>query len=252
MCERIPIDCLPEPRPSPERGLHAARGTEACRIPEPGAWPLDRRAVLAAMGSLLLTACAPARSRRPASRAARPAKQRPAQPPKPAYQVVRRGTWGAEPLKPNHDPMEKITRVTLHHTAEVAGMGTRKDADLVKGIQNFHRNTRGWADIGYHWIIGLDGNVYEGRALGIQGAHAGGGNNKHNLGISVIGDFTTGLPAKRQLRTTALFLEASLRHYKIPTSELRGHRDFKATECPGSALYAWLDVFKSTRGARAS
>ncbi len=256
MCERIPADCLPEPsgdlRPEvrPDAASHESPDA-AWVIPQADVWPLDRRMVLAGMGSLLLTACAPARrsrSRTSAAGAARPP-SRPRRPAPPAYRVLRRTAWGAEALKPNHDPMDQVTRVTLHHTAEVAGMGTRTDAELVKGIQNFHRNTRGWADIGYHWIIGLDGNVYEGRALHVQGAHAGGGNNKHNLGISVIGDFTNGLPASKQLRTTALFLEASLRHYKVPTSELRGHRDFKATECPGSALYAWLESFKRSRAS---
>ena len=130
-------------------------------------------------------------------------------------------------------------------------MGTRTDAELVKGIQDFHRNKRGWADIGYHWIIGLDGNVYEGRALNVQGAHAGGGNNVENLGISVIGDFTKALPGSKQLRTTERFLAAQLAYYRVPISELYGHRDFKATECPGSTLYGWLQRFKTARGFQA-
>jgi len=162
----------------------------------------------------------------------------------PPYLVFRRAAWGAEPLKPNHDPMDGIHRITLHHTAEIAGMATRPSAELVKGIQDFHRNKRGWADIGYHWVIGTDGNLYEGRALDAQGAHAGAGHNGHNLGISVIGDFTKVLPSARQLRTTGLFLRAQLRTYDIPIEHLYGHRDFKATACPGDRLYAWLQGFK--------
>ena len=30
-----------------------------------------------------------------------------------------------------------------------------------------------WSDIGYNFIVGEDGNVYEGRGWGIRGAHAG-------------------------------------------------------------------------------
>ncbi|MDJ0521309.1 MAG: peptidoglycan recognition family protein [Planctomycetota bacterium] len=237
MCETIPQECLPLPGSRPAAGGHHSASQQP--------WGLDRRVVLAGLGSLLLTACAPARSvpaRPPVSR--RPA---PPEPKLPPYRIVRRSEWGAEALKPNHDPMQRVRRITLHHTAEVAGQGTRSDAELVKGIQDFHRNKRGWADIGYHWIIGLDGHVYEGRALDVQGAHAGSGNNGENLGISVIGDFTQGLPPARQLRTTQRFLEAQLAYYGIPIDELHGHRDLKPTECPGSALYAWLQRFKSAR-----
>ena len=172
---------------------------------------------------------------------------------RPVYDVIRRSQWGAEPLKDNHDPMARISRITLHHTATLPDMpcppnrNARGDRDLVKGVQNFHRNTRGWADIGYHWLIGFDGNVYEGRVLDAQGAHAGGGNNVENLGISVIGNFTSALPEPRQLRTVAVFLEEQLRKYDVAPAELYGHRDFKATECPGGALYDWLQAFKSSQ-----
>jgi len=223
MCESIPPECLPPPA-RPDLATH------------------ERRVVVAALGSLLLTACAPARRRRAAAARQAPARAAPA----PAYRVVPRAAWGAEPLKDNHDPMARISKITLHHTAEVAGMGTRTDAELVKGIQAFHRNTRGWADIGYHWIIGLDGNVYEGRALDVQGAHAGGGNNVENLGISVIGDFTSSLPNARQLRTTQLFLTSQLARYHVPRTGLYGHRDWKPTACPGDMLYAWLQRFKAS------
>jgi len=169
-----------------------------------------------------------------------------------AYRIVRRGEWGAEALKTNHDPMERITRITLHHTATLPEMtlpdgNGRSDRELVLGVQNFHRNTRGWADIGYHWLIGLDGNVYEGRALDIQGAHAGGGNNVENLGVSVIGDFTQGLPKEQQLHTVERFLAEQMRRYGILEDQLFGHRDFKPTECPGGALYTWLTSFKQAR-----
>ena len=91
---------------------------------------------------------------------------------RPPYQIVSRSDWGAQPLKPNHDPMEGVTRITLHHTAEVPGMGAGGDAEAVRAIQRYHRDTKDWADIGYHWLIGRDGRVYEGRVPSAQGAHA--------------------------------------------------------------------------------
>jgi hypothetical protein len=145
--------------------------------------------------------------------------------------------------------MGAITRITLHHTAKLPGMDTRTDAELVRGIQAFHQDGRGWADIGYHWVLGRDGNVYQGRSTAVQGAHAGAGHNGHNLGISVIGDFDAHLPTPRVLRTLRLFLGSRMRRYGIPPARVYGHRDFKPTDCPGDRLYAWLGRFKAARPA---
>lgn len=236
MCESVPRECLPPPGQT-----------------------LHRRSVVTGVASLFLMGCMPtstAQRRREAMATAphpvpsqpRGGQPRPAprMPRPPAYEIVRRAAWGAEPLKDNHDPMPRITRLTVHHTAEIAGMGERPDADLVKGIQNFHRNTRDWADIGYHWIIGQDGKVYEGRALHVQGAHAGGGNNKENLGISIIGDFTATMPPTPAIRTLTLFLRAQQKRYRIPMDQVFGHREFKATACPGDMLFAWLERYRAT------
>jgi hypothetical protein len=243
MCESIPQACLPDPG-------RLSRGGQL----------LPRRSVLTALGGFVLAGCMPAASPTrslaeaygpsgsgtpcpPCGPGDQPA-ARPAPRPRRAYEFVRRSTWGAATLRDNHDPMERVTRITVHHTAEVPGVGERSDAELVKGIQRFHQDTRGWADIGYHWIIGRDGRVYEGRALGVQGAHAGGGNNIENLGVSVMGDYTKALPDTKVLRTLTLFLRTEQRRYGVASDQVFGHRDFKATECPGSSLYAWLKRFK--------
>lgn len=246
MCESVPRECLP-PTPSSAAGGGAHAGdTAAGRLP--------RRQVLMGLGGLFLAGCMPTSSavRAHDAMAAAPAATpdpragRRRYAPAPDYRIVRRATWGAESLKDNHDPMARITRITVHHTAEIAGMQERADADLVKGIQDFHRNKRGWADIGYHWVIGRDGTVYEGRSLAVQGAHAGGGNNVENLGISVIGDFSTAMPPTPAVRTLTLFLRAQQERYRVPMAEVFGHREFKATACPGDALFSWLETYRAS------
>ena len=91
--------------------------------------------------------------------------------------------WGGAHLglKPNHDPMNGITRLTLHHTSEHPGMRGLNDREVIAKIAKYHRDVLGWADIGYHYLIGKDGKIYQGRSLLAQGAHAGSGNNGHNL-----------------------------------------------------------------------
>ena len=56
-----------------------------------------------------------------------------------------------------------------------------------------------WSDIGYNFLIGGDGRVYEGRGWGVQGAHTY-GYNSIAVGICYIGDFTSVMPTPAQLQ----------------------------------------------------
>ena len=140
--------------------------------------------------------------------------------------------------------MNGITRITVHHTSELPGMTTNHDRSTVLNIQRLHHG-HGWADIGYHFLVGRDGRVYEGRSLRAQGAHAGNNElNQHNLGIALIGDFMTQLPNRAQLDTLSKMITHYQSTYRISSQRVYGHRDLKATLCPGDRLYAWLNQQK--------
>ena len=49
-------------------------------------------------------------------------------------------------------------------------------------------DSNGWSDIGYSFLVGGDGNVYEGRGFNIQGAHTS-GYNSVGYGVCFIGNF---------------------------------------------------------------
>lgn len=158
--------------------------------------------------------------------------------------VVSRAQWGARPIGPNHDPMPSITRITVHHTHDIPGMTSDSDVNLVRRVERFHMDQRGWAGIGYHYLIGRDGTVYEGRPASIQGAHARGRNNIQNLGIALIGDFDERLPPAVQMAGFERFLDQMRSRYQVPAARVYGHRDFVVTECPGQAMYDWLIAYR--------
>lgn len=171
------------------------------------------------------------------------------------YSIVTREDWGALPAKGDFSPMNGITRITIHHTTEEGGLGSKSDIDAVRAMARNHRASkadggRGWADIGYHFLIGRDGKVYEGRSIDIQGAHCGvrgdSSNNKHNLGISVIGDFSHHEPSSLQADVLGDFLADMQEKYKVPTNMIGGHRDMPGTntQCPGDGLANWLSRYK--------
>ena len=77
--------------------------------------------------------------------------------------------------------MRDLNRIILHCSA------TREGKDFsVDTIRGWHVNGRGWSDIGYHWVIRLDGSIEVGRPLEKSGAHTK-GHNKDSVGVCYIG-----------------------------------------------------------------
>lgn len=136
--------------------------------------------------------------------------------------------------------------IVVHHSASSMGSASIFDRE--------HKE-RGWDGVGYHFVIGNgsatgDGQVeptYRWRQQ-MQGAHAGVPEyNLHGIGICLVGDFETGPgPSARQmasLRALVRFLQVKT---GVPTSEVVGHGDVKATSCPGRMLS--LSAFRASLG----
>ena len=125
--------------------------------------------------------------------------------------------------------MRKITDIIIHCSATPEGKSF-----TVADIDRWHRQ-RGFAQIGYHYVIYLDGSVHKGRPITQVGAHCQ-GHNSHSIGICYIGGLATDNKTPKDTRTEAqkqamLNLLKELRA-KFPTATIRGHRDFAAKACP--------------------
>ncbi|MBF0196426.1 MAG: N-acetylmuramoyl-L-alanine amidase [Planctomycetes bacterium] len=156
--------------------------------------------------------------------------------------IVPRSQWGAKPTASNSGPMGGIYRITIHHTSEHKGMDGKSDLEVVRGIARYHRDELGWADIGYHYLIGRDGRIYEGRPDNIRGAHVK-GHNQNNLGISMIGNFTKRHPTARQTEALQALVYYQMDQHNLSRQRIYCHRDFANTECPGDNLYQWVKGF---------
>jgi hypothetical protein len=163
----------------------------------------------------------------------------PEPPPGNGYVLVPRSAWTRTPPAGNIRPMGQVTRLTLHHTDEHPGLEGLPDIEVIRRIENYHRNGKKWCAIGYHYLVGKDGRIYEGRPARYQGAHVL-SENENNLGISVMGDFQSHLPNARQLAALRSFLDDMRDKYRVGKPRLYGHRDLNKSICPGDALYAWL------------
>jgi len=146
--------------------------------------------------------------------------------------IVSRAEWGARAAKSQTvlQP-SRVVAFVLHHTT-----GSYRDASTVRAIQAFHQGPeRGWADIGYNFLVAPDGTVFEGRGWGYTGAHAR-GHNSTTLGVAFIGDGRQPVPDAAKRSILLLAQEADRRFGRL---NRLGHRDVGATACPGDVLFGW-------------
>lgn len=114
-----------------------------------------------------------------------------------------------------------INLIAIHCTATVEGRPFTVDS-----IRSMHK-AQGWSDIGYHWLIGINGEVWAGRPESIQGSHIK-GHNRDSIGICYVGGIGRDGKAK-DTRTPAqkAALKALLQTKRTEntTAKIRGHRD---------------------------
>jgi hypothetical protein len=158
--------------------------------------------------------------------------------------VQPRSSWSpAPPVGAKLDPMGRIFRITVHHSAMLfRDTSPATAAGQLRVIQKNHMQNpdRRYGDIGYHFLIDPAGRVWEGRDLKWQGAHARSDNNKGNIGICVLGNFIRGRDGQRPTATELHALEDLIQklavRYGIGPDQVFCHSDFVKTECPGPYL----------------
>lgn len=125
--------------------------------------------------------------------------------------------------------MRKITKIIVHCTATPEGKNYTVDT-----IRKWHI-AKGWSDIGYHYVIYLDGSVHKGRDEKTVGAHCL-GQNANSIGVCYVGGVATDGKTPKDTRTEAqkqslIDLLKKLKA-KYPKAFIFGHRDFAAKACP--------------------
>lgn len=170
-----------------------------------------------------------------------------------ALGVVAREDWGARATRCSDENRSKY-RIAVHHTV-TAAMGD--PTTNLRGIQSYHMDGRGWCDVGYHFLVSLDGRVWEGRPIHLLGAHVG-GHNTGNIGVSFMGcfhptsdcsSFPPQVPPDEMIAGAASVIAGLAEIYGIPrdAASIKGHRDHtgQSTACPGDHLHARLGDLRS-------
>lgn len=166
--------------------------------------------------------------------------------------LVTRSQWGAQKTRRNVVENTDLSRITIHHTADqgdMVSLGNDDTASYLRRLQAYFQDSKGYADLPYHFLISDDGKTYIGRPLRYQGAHAGGSANRSNIGIALIGNFESKQPSQAQLRTLRSLVASLSDQHHIGHAQIFPHCDLKDTRCPGAqlehtvrSLYGWLST----------
>jgi len=189
--------------------------------------------------------------------------------------IVPRSAWAAG-LTPKGSPSFGTVQLAfVHHTVNGNDYGREDSAAMVRAIYDYHVRSNGWNDIGYNFLVDRFGQIFEGRAGGIEQAVIGAqaiGWNSVSTGIAILGTFE-GVPAP----PAALEAVASIIRWKLPLhgtptagsvalvssggsgnryksgaavrlNRISGHQDGCSTSCPGTSLYGQLPVLRTAVG----
>ncbi|XP_073828247.1 peptidoglycan-recognition protein SA-like [Musca autumnalis] len=160
--------------------------------------------------------------------------------------IIFRDCWSAiEPTEKYLYLDEPVEFVIISHTTSNSSTDKFVNISIVQGIQAFHIGSQDYGDIGYNFLIGCDGNVYEGRGWGVVGAHTY-GYNKKSIGIAFIGNFMLKLPTDKALEACKRLLQIGIDEGHLTKEfKLMGHKQCICTESPGKMLFAEIKTWKN-------
>lgn len=163
--------------------------------------------------------------------------------------LVTRAQWGARPSRYDLVYIASTQGVKIHYEgtpvpASLAEPGNHSQCDdRMRALQASHlANTReNYSDIAYNFVVCPHGYVFEGRGLHKKTAANGNQplNKAHYAVCAMLGSEGLTKPTDAQLAGLRDAIDY-LRSKGGAGSEIKGHRDGYATECPGDPLYAWV------------
>lgn len=166
--------------------------------------------------------------------------------------IYSRADWGAAlPVfdRLAHQPVNSIGEAFVHHSA---GFGAPIDhlseqIACLQQMQAFHQQTRGWADIAYHYIVfqpygALNrARVFAGRPTNVVPA-AQMNHNMRTLAVCIVQMDPEPLKQNTEWRVGRLIRRFdSVKH-------VRGHYEVFGTECPGTKIKPHLDNIAKIAG----
>jgi hypothetical protein len=136
----------------------------------------------------------------------------------------------------------QITHVTLHHTGDARPLLPGEDpVQRLRGLQSWGARDRNWWDLPYHFLMDLEGRIFEGRDYHYMGET----NTTYDPGghflISIIGNYGRQEPTRAQIEAIADLMAWAVQEFDVPLDRIGGHYNYATTGCPGQHLKKYLE-----------
>jgi hypothetical protein len=174
--------------------------------------------------------------------------------------VITTTQWGARDADVDVFELTKPMYIVIHNTGDSnpptdRSKGTLPGAkQLARETQAFHMDDNGWSDSGHNFLNTTGGFILEGRhgtlgavrkGLCVRSAHAAQDGDRlargnESPGIENEGDFMTFPMGKIQWDSLVELCVSLCSSCGISPDNIRGHRDFSNTDCPGDLLYTQI------------
>jgi hypothetical protein len=154
--------------------------------------------------------------------------------------IVSREEWGSVSTRFSR-PTHEIKRLTIHHGGVY--FDPQKDVtDYLINLQSWSQAEKNWPDIPYHYLIDMDGIMYECRPVAYPGDTNTDYNPDGHLLICILGNYEEQEFLPVQYQSLMRWLKFFSDYYNIPADSIRGHKDYTETLCPGKNLYRFLEI----------
>lgn len=135
-----------------------------------------------------------------------------------------------------------IAHVTLHHTGDARILTPQEDpAQRLRNLQAWGARDRNWWDVPYHFLLDLEGDIYEGRDWHYMGETNTTYDPSGHFLVSIIGNYDQQEPTREQLASIADLMAWAIRENGLTLDAIGGHYHYAQTGCPGKYLRRYLE-----------
>ena len=154
--------------------------------------------------------------------------------------VIKRAEWGSVHIDTTFETHE-IKYITIHHGG-VEFYDQEHAAEHVKNLQNWSREEKNWIDIPYHFMIDLEGNIYEARPINIPGDTNTEYDPTNHALIEVMGNYEVQELSEIQLKSMIDLTKYLMSKFEVSVEKVKTHKDYSAmTVCPGKNVYKYFE-----------
>lgn len=154
--------------------------------------------------------------------------------------IVTRNEWLAQPPRETLDLLQlPVQNVIIAHTGTEGCATISQCVAMTSRIQGFHMapDSKNFSDIAYNFLVGADGNIYEGRGWDKRGAHTR-GFNKDSICIAFIGTFNDEEASEPQLRAARRLIAMG-----VEQGMIESRYRLAPFSSPGEKLYQQIKVW---------